>query len=32
MGWGISAEALASLFNLIKQNTHTLNETSVQRL
>jgi hypothetical protein len=28
----VSAEGLASLHNLIKQDAHTLNETSVQRL
>ncbi|KAH6667791.1 hypothetical protein B0J14DRAFT_567159 [Halenospora varia] len=28
----VSAEALTSLHNLIKQDAHTLNETSVQRL
>lgn len=28
----VSAEALTSLHNLIKQNAHTLNETSIQRL
>ena len=28
----VSAEALTSLYNLIKQDAHTLNETSIQRL
>jgi hypothetical protein len=28
----VSAEGLASLQNLIKQDAHTLNETSIQRL
>ena len=28
----VSAEALTSLHHLIKQDTHTLNETSIQRL
>lgn len=28
----VSAEALTSLYNLIERDTHTLNETSVQRL
>ena len=28
----VSAEALMSLHNLIKQDAHTLNETSIQRL
>ena len=28
----VAAEALTSLYNLIKQDAHTLNETSIQRL